>query len=1259
MIAANPDSREALIAHYQFLKLDGDQEAARAALDKAYEQDPKDLAVLTFKGIESVVDFQNAFKEAEGTDAEKRKAGEKHLDTAAKYFSDAIEYFPERMDLYERAARVELFREKPEQALAIIQKGIDKFPLKTSIEQTGLPRAIHLENLKFEILFGQKRFDEFRAELKALRTVNNPRVQSVAEFHEGRLMAIEEKWAEAAAAMQKVRSNLVGFPDLEGLAGVTQGFAHTQLGQFDLALAAYKWALSKNPNMPQAQVGAEEMARIVQPDAQDNELTSLDDKIKKTLALPAAQQDWDAIQKEMDQYITDEAAKRPVAATWAQSRKQLMRGQMFAMRAGAETDPVKQKSLYQEARNAIVAASKIDPKDPQIQITAINLLAQEPSSGPQKALAQLDNIVNKLHGGKETLQFRRARVDLLGRIGGEDLPAKLEEATKGMEDWPANQQAMIWAAVAGVYEQTGRAADAQRSLEKAVDLAPNSLPLRMSLFDMSLKQSDDAGMRRAQERILEIVKSKSDPGYVLTEIKRRIVGANTGAVGEAELKEARTLINQAIRQRPNWSELHVASGQLYRILEKDNDKALASFEEASKHGATNANAVALQVRLLADRGRLADARQRMNSIPEQAWSAVLDRAAAEVLVRSGEKDKALAEAKKVADSRPEDAALQLWYGDIATQAEKADVAEAAYKKGVELNPTDPDAWSRLITTYITLKRPDDVMATLREAHLALDEEFLPLLSARYFEMQSRWQEAEDIYLTAYANRVDEIPVARRLAEFYLTWSKNNDANRNKAGVYINRILRASYEGKLPKDDPNFLWARRQAAKSLATTREYQDSVKAERMLAAAVEDGSATAEDREQLVDILSLRNDPGSRDRVVQMLRQMKQEQGLTPERELHLGHMLNEIDQWQQSKEQMEEAIGRYPNDVRLQTAYTSMLISRKEFAAAKSWIGRLDDRRENAGAVGELRLRLASAQGDKDEVRKILTSMTPNLNTLNEQQLQFLRSLVQLADGVDDHEYALKMMQEYARRVPGNELELARFTLLYGDIDQGLSLLQGQFETRMDDVLSVALEGFRKRRSEAQEKLDAEITRMIRLALRDDPESARRLVFEAEMLEVQEKFDESIAAYNKLLARDDVPKIVRATALNNLAFILALQSKRPEDLELALRSSNQAVEILGPLSDILDTRALVYIASNHFEDAVADMRLSVMVSPTPSKYYHLAVAELGAGNEAAAKAAWARAKADGIGPDKVSQLERAALDGFSRKMDGLGSGAPTAQL
>ena len=48
-------------------------------------------------------------------------------------------------------------------------------------------------------------------------------------------------------------------------------------------------------------------------------------------------------------------------------------------------------------------------------------------------------------------------------------------------------------------------------------------------------------------------------------------------------------------------------------------------------------------------------------------------------------------------------------------------------------------------------------------------------------------------------------------------------------------------------------------------------------------------------------------------------------------------------------------------------------------------------------------------------MLKAMTPDLTRLTEEQLKFIRGLAQTADGAGDHEYALTLLQEYARRAP----------------------------------------------------------------------------------------------------------------------------------------------------------------------------------------------------------------------------------------------------
>ena len=164
---------------------------------------------------------------------------------------------------------------------------------------------------------------------------------------------------------------------------------------------------------------------------------------------------------------------------------------------------------------------------------------------------------------------------------------------------------------------------------------------------------------------------------------------------------------------------------------------------------------------------------------------------------------------------------------------------------------------------------------------------------------------------------------------------------------------------------------------------------------------------------------------------------------------------------------------------------------------------------------------------------------------------------------------------------------------------------------------------------------------------------------MLELQEKFDESIAAYKSLLSRDDAPDMVRAAALNNYAFLLAVRRQSPADLETALNAVNESIELIGPLSDILDTRALVYLGQQQYQQAADDMKLALKSNPTASKYYHLAAALLGIGDQQGALAAWEKAKAEKISPEAISRAERPALEAFMKKIEQVAAPGATAGI
>jgi tetratricopeptide (TPR) repeat protein len=409
------------------------------------------------------------------------------------------------------------------------------------------------------------------------------------------------------------------------------------------------------------------------------------------------------------------------------------------------------------------------------------------------------------------------------------------------------------------------------------------------------------------------------------------------------------------------------------------------------------------------------------------------------------------------------------------------------------------------------------------------------------------------------------------------------------------------------------------------------------------------------LVDTLNRRGDPVSRKRMVALLRRIQKDRPLQPQYELLLGQALFDVGQWADCERQMQDAITRYPNDVALRVGLIEMLINRKDAAGAERWLSRLANIKDGGPAIPQLRIRLTAVKGDKDELRKQLVAITPNLNVLDAKQLQVVHSIALLADSVGDHEYALKLITEFARRTPGNDgYELAQFTAMYGDVDAGLNMLQQLFPGHMDQVLSSAIEVLRARRKEDPAKIDAIIDSMVRRALNADPEAARRMVQKAEALEIEERYPEAIVAYTKLLDRDDVPKFVRATAFNNRSFLLAITK---QDLDLALQGVNEAMKIIGPVSDVLDTRGLVYLHRGEFKPAVEDLKLAVTMNATASKYFHLAEALLGAGDQKAALEAWKEAQARGIAADKVPTVELPDFEETMKKFEALGAPVPKA--
>ena len=92
------------------------------------------------------------------------------------------------------------------------------------------------------------------------------------------------------------------------------------------------------------------------------------------------------------------------------------------------------------------------------------------------------------------------------------------------------------------------------------------------------------------------------------------------------------------------------------------------------------------------------------------------------------------------------------------------------------------------------------------------------------------------------------------------------------------------------------------------------------------------------------------------------------------------------------------------------------------------------------------------------------------------------------------------------------------------------------------------------------------------------------------------------------------------------------------------DNAIKLVGPKPNYLDTRGVIYLGLKQTQDAIKDLEMAVEADPSPAKLFHLAQAYLQANNKEKAKHCWKDAREKkldqlGYGPGGLHPLEQSA--------------------
>jgi Tfp pilus assembly protein PilF len=1241
------------------------REQSKQDILKAYELDPVDESVaLTYVGgiideASKLVTERAQIEQADTANDEAAQAEierlseevETKLAQAEQICEQGVENHPSSAGFFRAKATIAGLRRDNQQTLAEIDAGLD------AIEGDDILARWQLEAFKVEMLLQQQEIDEagkLLNELRKSRLAQRDQFRWQLDRAEARIMLAQGRWYPAKGLLENLRKQLpASTPDQRRFASEVDfflGMAYEKLGQQDLAEDAYSRSLRNNADNKMAEYGLQRVARV--PIGAQRATNEADQLINNEVKKPRDQRNWQPVLGKIQQLANTQG--------WSTVQKAVVMAQIYAY-----------DSQFDKAQAELDKVFREEPDNLPVWRQAIRIVASNPDKGPVAALKLLDRAASPDNfGDLPVLRLDRGKMYLA--IGDDDLEAQLMALTDNTNSYTSQQKIQLLQGVGELFALARNNEAAEKVYRDLVAIAPDDLASRTLLFRFALARGDDDAMKEAQKGILGIVKSERNPTWQYTEAARLLSRYRRDLEDKAVLSRIKQMLAQIREpsQRPDWADPYILAGEV-ALLEKDFELAIENLGKGIELGARQPLAAVTYINLLTERGRYFQAREAIEAFDEDIRQQILGRLYPEILLNTNAPAEAIEAATQIAIAKPEDAATQLWYGmllqkvmaipnldpDLLEQASTR--AGAALAKVVEVAPSSQEGWYALITHLLGTKQLDKAEQALRDAQLNLPEDIQTQVLAQAYSLVGRWFDAENKYLAAYEANPEEPRYIRALTEFYLSPRYPKNDKLLKATKLINAVIQMGADGKLENNDPNLQWARRRAATLYASSGSYQDLLTAEKLLASNAEDNLLNIDDKLELAKILSRRPEMVSRRKAITLLEEVRPYRlDLPLDYDSTLAKLYFAIGNWPKARDLMNGLITKNPDVPQLRQDYIRMLLQRGtpgDIRTAAAQVQRLQQLAPGTQATIELMALVADKAGEVSAAQEILRrQVDAYLKQKDEQAFPLVLRIAELLTQLDDTAGARKIYEALSKLKaddPRYQLALAGHLGRTGNADEAFAMLDEIRQSApMAQVIQTGQQIVRAARDKVGDKYDARVMEWLDRELREDPNSIPLQLQRAELLDLVGRYEDAAEAYRKLLSSDDLVGTARAVALNNLAYLLVLGAADQTSSDEATKLVNEAVSILGPSSEILDTRAVLEIARGNHAAAITDLESAIIDSPTASKHFHLTQALLGAGNNREAIVAWDKAIELGLEPEEVNRLEMPAYEKTAARIEQL---------
>jgi len=1044
-----------------------------------------------------------------------------------------------------------------------------------------LPGAIELLTPLGDLLIQQGEREKVEEIVRKLE--KTPGSESQVRYLRGRLQMQQEKWAEALALFELLRTDAVDMPGLKAQVNALMAVCHERLGNRDAQTEALKRVLAIDAGHVNARLTFGSMHLAA---------GELDEAIKEyTIASrsPFASLGTRVMLGRL-QIARARAKNSANEWTFVADAIRILREKhpnaVEPLLLSAELNMARQQ--YEPARKMLRNEAGRHVNDPRIW-SVLAAIALE-TEGLHLALDVLDEA-KTLVGEQAELRLARARVWAV-----DWQPAAFERVGQQLRDlelMPETDQTRVLNGLGDFATSIGDGESVKKIYQEAANRSPRDKAPRRSLLQVALRTSDAA----LRSKIRQELNALGDETFVLTAEALSAIEALTPT--QEGFAEIQALSRRLLASASDNADVHLLAA---RLAEKKGDKvaALKEFIQAAELERANVLLAAEQIAFLYRQGDAVGAKKRLEQvyadlrIPGESFLGMIE------MISMRLTEEQFSPCLAMAESLVKRSGVSLlWLARIQSKLNRKPSAVALAEKACTLTPKLIDAWILRIRL-----QPEKAEDTLKLAKTALDDRAYLLTCAECGEVLRGMTPDWTPELKAPEDH-------RRYAEASLRMYGARGKLTEAEGV----LTKLAEDTKARPED--VVWAKRNRA-MLALGRGKTDERKqAVAVLRALVSDKVSGLDEqraRAQSLAAASRHLHGGERKKILEeaiVIQKTLAENSEASARDwfflAQFHRMAGDRDQCRAS---LRGAMKRDEANIYYVVAFAEDCLNEGQTAEVEPFLTRLGQATNDSKAT----LSLAKYHAFKNQAARAIEAIDLYAQSAEAGGL----------DALNRSRHAAEMLDQLARLAGGRNLAsskpllnaaLEKYRLSFKAYPESagpmamLLAFDHQAQAALDllttQKASLSVRGLTTagvavlRVGDAGPKHFLLVKSWLDDSLKENPNSIPLKMNLAELHALQQNYAGAEPIYREvLLAEPD-----NVVALNNLAWMLA---PRPEATAEALKCVERAIELSGTTGELLDTRARIYIARGELDRAIEDLNLALEQSRTSLRCFHLALAQ-----------------------------------------------------